>query len=204
MAKKPLEALRDGILNDNPSFVQVIGMCPTLAVTTNAVNGICMGIATTFVLVCSNTVISLIRNVIPEKVRIPAYIVVIATFVTVIEFILKAYFLELNKALGIFIPLIVVNCIIFARAESFAGKNKPIPSLFDGIGIGLGFTAALTLMGIIREFLGSGTFFGMTALPEAIPRTVFMILPPGAFITLAVLIACFNHIRTRRDGRIVN
>lgn len=193
----PVKILKNGIINENPTFVQVIGMCPTLAVTTSAVNGIGMGLATTAVLTCSNLVISLIRKVVPDQVRIPCYVVVIASFVTIIEFMLKAFLPSLNNALGLFIPLIVVNCIILARAESFASKNGPISSLFDGIGMGLGFTLALSIIGSIREFLGEGSVFGMSVLPEMFPRTIAMILPPGAFFTLGLLIAGFNYLKAR-------
>ena len=187
----------DGVLYNNPTFVQVIGMCPTLAVTTNAVNGIGMGLTTLVVLALSNMVISMIRNFVPSSVRIPAFVVVIATFVTIIGFLLQAYLPELNNSLGLFIPLIVVNCIILARAEAFASKNKPLPSLLDGIGMGLGFTVALTVIGSVREIVGAGSFFGMQVLPDFIPRTVLMILPPGAFITLGCLMALLNHVKNR-------
>ena len=194
----PIQILKNGVLKENPTFVQVIGMCPTLAVTTSAVNGLGMGITTTFVLACSNIVIAMLRNFIPDKVRIPAFVVVIASFVTIIGFLLEAYMLELNQALGIFIPLIVVNCIILARAEAFASKNGPIAAMFDGIGMGLGFTLALVVMGIIREFIGAGTLFGVAVLPEAFPQTVMMILPPGAFITLGLIMALLNHMKGRK------
>jgi electron transport complex protein RnfE len=194
-----LKLLKNGIIEENPTFVQVIGMCPTLAVTTSAINGAGMGLATTAVLTGSNVVISLIRKLVPDRVRIPVYIVVIATFSTLIQFVLKAYSPALDKALGIFIPLIVVNCIILARAEAFASKNKVLPSAADGIGMGAGFTAALTLIGIVRELLGNGTVFGVGILPEAFPRTIVMILPPGAFITLGFLIAAFNWAKQKRN-----
>ena len=193
--------LRNGIIDENPTFVQVIGMCPTLAVTTSATNGIGMGAATLTVLVCANVFISLVRRFVPDVVRIPVYVILIAGFATVVEFLLKAYFPELNKALGIYIPLIVVNCLILARAESFAGKNKALPSFFDGIGMGLGFTAALGLIGAIRELLGAGSIFGVTILPEMFPRTLLMILPPGAFITLGCLMALLNVLKDRRKKR---
>jgi electron transport complex protein RnfE len=194
-----LKILRNGILDENPTFVQVIGMCPTLAVTTAAINGIGMGLATTAVLACSNVVISLIRKLVPDDVRIPAYVVVIASFVTIVEFILKGFLPELNNALGLFIPLIVVNCIILARAEAFASKNTPVDAFFDGVGMGLGFTCALTLIGIVRELLGNGSVFGLGIMPEAFPRTVIMILPPGAFLTLGLLMAGLNYLKAKRS-----
>jgi electron transport complex protein RnfE len=190
--------IRNGILDENPTFIQVIGMCPTLAVTTSAVNGVGMGLSTTVVLTCSNVAISLIRRFVPDKVRIPAYIVVIATFVTMIQLILQAYFPDVNSALGIFIPLIVVNCIILARAEAYASKNSVLPSALDGIGMGIGFTCALIVIGCVRELLGAGSLFGMTLLPEIFPRTIIMILPPGAFLTMGFLMAGLNVLQKRR------
>lgn len=190
--------IKNGIIDENPTFVQVIGMCPTLAVTTSVENGLGMGLATTGVLVASNFVISLIRNVVPDKIRIPAYVVVIATFVTIIQFLLEGFLPALNDSLGVFIPLIVVNCIILARAESFANKNTPIDSLFDGVGMGLGFTLALMAIGAVREFLGAGSIFNFTILPESFPKTIIMLLPPGAFFTLGLLMALFNNIKRRR------
>ncbi len=189
--------IRNGLIDENPTFAQVIGMCPTLAVTTSAINGIGMGLATTFVLVGSNVVISMIKKIVPDNVRIPAYVIVIASFVTIIEFLLKAFLPDLNNALGVFIPLIVVNCIILARAESYANKNTVIDSMFDGIGMGIGFTFALTIMGVIREFLGNGSVFDITLLPEAFPRTTIMILPPGAFFTLGFLIAFMTYLKRK-------
>lgn len=194
----PLKIIKNGIIDENPTFVQVIGMCPTLAVTTSVKNGIGMGLATTAVLMCSNFVISLIRKLVPDQVRIPCYIVVIASFVTVVQMLLKAYVPALNASLGMFIPLIVVNCIILARAEAFAGKNGPVASIFDGIGMGLGFTMALSLIGCVREFLGNGSLLGFTILPEAFPKTLLMILPPGAFFTLAFLMIIINSIRNKK------
>lgn len=191
----PLKILKNGILDDNPTFVQVIGMCPTLAVTTSAINGIGMGLSTMVVLMCSNMVISLIRKFVPDQVRIPAYIVVIASFVTIVQMLLKAFLPDLNSSLGLFIPLIVVNCIILARAEAFASKNGVIASMFDGIGMGLGFTVALGVIGIVREILGSGSIFGITILPEAFPHTIIMILAPGAFFTLAFLMILIKKIK---------
>ncbi len=193
----PFKIIKNGIIDENPTFIQVVGMCPTLAVTTSMINGIGMGLSTTAVLICSNLVISLIRKFVPDEVRIPCFVVVIASFVTIIQMLLQAYLPSLNASLGVFIPLIVVNCIILARAEAFACKNNPIASIFDGIGMGLGFTMALTLIGTVRELLGSGSLLGVTVLPEAFPRTILMILPPGAFFTLAFLIAGFNALRNK-------
>lgn len=193
----PLKILKNGIIDENPTFVQVVGMCPTLAVTTSMSNGIGMGLSTTAVLLCSNLVISLIRKLVPDEVRIPCFVVVIASFVTIIQMVLQAYLPALNASLGVYIPLIVVNCIILARAEAFACKNDPISSAFDGIGMGLGFTIALTLIGAVRELLGSGALMGVAILPDAFPKTLLMILPPGAFFTLAFLIAAFNALRNK-------
>lgn len=194
----PLKIIKNGIIDENPTFVQVIGMCPTLAVTTSVENGIGMGLATTAVLTCSNLVISLIRKLVPDQVRIPCYVVVIASFVTLVQMLLKAYVPALNAALGVYIPLIVVNCIILARAEAFAGKNGPIASLFDGIGMGLGFTLALSCIGCVREILGNGSILGFAILPEAFPKTLLMILPPGAFFTLAFLMVIVNSLKNRK------
>lgn len=198
-----VKIVKNGILDENPIFVQVIGMCPTLAVTTSAINGVAMGLATTAVLICSNVVISLIRKVVPDKIRIPAYVVVIASFVTIVQFLLEGFLPDLNKALGLFIPLIVVNCIILARAESFASKNNVIASFFDGLGMGLGFTLALTVLGIVREFLGTGTVFSylpLENLMEAFPKTLVMILPPGAFFTLAFLMVAVNYFKSKKSA----
>jgi len=189
-----LKILKNGIITENPTFVLLLGMCPTLATTTSAINGMSMGLATMFVLICSNVAISLIKNVTPDMVRIPVFVVVIASFVTVLQMCLQAYVPAVNKSLGIYIPLIVVNCIILGRAEAFACKNGPLESLFDGIGIGLGFTLALTLLGTIRELLGAGSVFGVTLLPETCNMILF-VLPPGAFITLGYLIAIVNKIK---------
>ena len=172
----------------------LLGMCPTLATTTSAMNGLSMGLATMFVLICSNIVISMIKNLTPDKVRIPVFVVVIASFVTILQMCLKAYLPEINKSLGLFIPLIVVNCIILGRAEAFACKNGPVASLFDGIGIGLGFTFGLTLLGTVRELFGAGSVFGITLLPETYNVLLF-ILPPGAFISLGYLIAIINKLK---------
>ena len=197
---KLISGLKRGIIEENPTFVQVLGMCPTLATTTSAINGMGMGLSVTVVLMCSNLAISLLRKVIPSKIRIPAYIVIIATFVTVVDLFLQAFFYEsLYQALGLFIPLIVVNCIILGRAEAFASKNDPVSSLFDGMGMGLGFTLALTVLGIVREFLGAGSFFGMQVLPDTISPAVIMIMAPGGFFTLGILLAIFNHLRSRKE-----
>ena len=189
-----LKILLNGIIKENPTFVLLLGMCPTLATTTSAMNGLSMGLATMFVLICSNIVISMIKNLTPDKVRIPVFVVVIASFVTILQMCLKAYMPEINKSLGLFIPLIVVNCIILGRAEAFACKNGPVASLFDGIGIGLGFTLGLTLLGTVRELFGAGSVFGITLLPETYNVLLF-ILPPGAFISLGYLIAIINKLK---------
>ena len=189
-----IDIIKNGIIKENPTFVLMLGMCPTLATTTSAINGMSMGLATMSVLICTNFVISLLKSVTPDKVRIPVFIVVIAAFVTVLQLFIKAYLPDIDKALGLFIPLIVVNCIILGRAEAFACKNNPVSSLMDGVGIGLGFTFALTLLGIIREFFGAGSFFGMPLLPETYNVLLF-VLPPGAFISLGYLIAIVNRLR---------
>ena len=194
----PIKLIKNGIIDENPTFVQVIGMCPTLAVTSSAINGIGMGLAATAVLICSNIFVSLLRKIIPDTVRIPCFIVVIATFVTIIEFALKAYVPSLYATLGLFIPLIVVNCLILARAEAFASKNGPIASAFDGLGMGLGFTVGLGCIGLVREFIGSGTLFDIAVLPEAFPKTLIFVMAPGAFITLACLMAGLNHFRNKK------
>ena len=186
--------ISNGIIKENPTFVLLLGMCPTLATTTSSINGISMELATMFVLVCSNIVVSLIKSLTPDKVRIPVFVVVIASFVTILQMCLKAYLPEINKSLGLFIPLIVVNCIILGRAEAFACKNGPVASLCDGIGIGLGFTLGLTLLGTVREFFGAGSIFGFTLLPETYNVLLF-ILPPGAFISLGYLIAIVNKLK---------
>ena len=188
----------NGIITENPTFRLVLGMCPTLAVTTAAVNGLGMGLATTFVLICSNLVISLIRNFVPDKVRIPAYIVVIATFVTMVDLFLKAFLPELSESLGLFIPLIVVNCIIFARAEAFASKNPPLDSMLDGLGMGLGFTCALTIISCVRELLGSGYLFGVDLLGPSYPPALIFVLAPGGFITLGLVLAAVNKLLSLR------
>lgn len=184
----------NGIIKENPALVLVLGTCPTLAVTTMAVNGLGMGVSTMLVLICSNAVIAALKNIIPDKVRIPAYIVVIAGFVTIVSLLLQAYLPEINKALGIFIPLIVVNCIILGRAEMFAGKNSVVDSALDGVGMGIGFTLALLAMGTIREILGSGTWMGITLTANVItPMSIFM-LAPGGFFVFGCLVALINLI----------
>ena len=192
-----LKIFSKGLIKENPSFVMVLGTCPALAVTTSAVNGLGMGAATLFVLVCSNVIISLVKNFIPDKVRIAAFIVIIATFVTMVDMVMNAFTPDLYNALGIFIPLIVVNCIILGRAEAFAQKNSVYHSLLDGVGMGLGFTMALTIMGAIREIVGSGTIFNMPLLKEGALTILVFVLPPGAFITYGLLIAAMNKIRSR-------
>ena len=185
------KTLLNGIFKENPTFALVLGMCPTLATTTSAVNGMSMGLATMFVLVCSNVVISLLKNLIPDKVRIPAFIVVIATFVTIVAMLLKAYTPAIYDVLGLFIPLIVVNCIVLGRAEAFAAKNGVGLSALDGIGMGLRFTLSLTVIGIIRELLGTGTCFGMNIYPDNFGMLLF-VLAPGAFIVLGLLMGLFQ------------
>lgn len=189
-----IKTITNGIIKENPTFVLLLGMCPTLATTTSGINGMSMGLATMFVLICSNFVISLIKNVVPDMVRIPVFVVVIAAFVSTLQMLMEAYLPSINKSLGIYIPLIVVNCIILGRAEAFACKNNPLASICDGIGIGLGFTFALALLGAVRELIGAGTLFGIALLPE-ICNVLLFVLPPGAFITLGYLIAIVNKLR---------
>ena len=188
----------NGIIDENPTFRMVLGMCPTLAITTAASNGIGMGLATTFVLVFSNLVISLLRKSIPDEIRIPAFIVVIATFVTIVQLIIKAFLPALDASLGVFIPLIVVNCIIFGRAESFAFKNKPIPSLVDGLGMGLGFTIAITMISSIRELLGAGTLFGAQVMPVGYMPMDLLVKPAGGFIVLGLMMALMNKLLPKK------
>ena len=188
------ERLHNGIIKENPTFVMMLGMCPTLAVTSTAMNGLGMGLSTTVVLILSNILISLLRKVMPDKVRIPAFIVIIASFVTVAELLLKAFIPFLYSALGLYIPLIVVNCIILGRAEAYASKNGVISSLFDGVGMGLGFTLGLTLIGICREILGSGAVFGFKFIPDGFQISVF-VMAPGAFFVLAALTALQNRLQ---------
>ena len=191
-----LKIILNGIITENPTFVLLLGMCPTLGTTSSAINGMSMGLATMFVLMCSNVVISAIKDFIPDKVRIPSFIVVIAAFVTALQLCMQAYLPDLYKSLGLFIPLIVVNCVILGRAEAFAAKNNPFDSLLDGVGIGLGFTIALTLLGGMRELLGSGRLFNLTIFPEEYGALAF-VLAPGAFIALGLLIAFVNKLKTR-------
>lgn len=190
--------IKNGLIDENPVFVQVIGMCPTLAVTTSAINGLGMGLSTTAVLVCSNIVIAMMRKIIPSKIRIPAFIVVIATFVTIIGMLLKAYIPSLDVALGLFIPLIVVNCLILGRAESFASKNKTLESAVDGLGMGLGFTLSLTVLAAIREILGNGSLFGISLFGASFEPALLFILPPGAFLTLGFLLAGLNKLKNKK------
>ena len=189
-----LKIITNGIVRENPTFVLLLGMCPTLATTTSAQNGLLMGLATMFVLVCANVAVSLIKNLTPDKVRIPVFVVFISSFVTILQMMLAAWLPSVNASLGLYIPLIVVNCVILGRAEAFACKHTPFESLLDGVGIGLGFTLGLTLLGMAREVLGAGTVFGLHLLPETMGMLVF-ILPPGAFITLGYLIAIINKVR---------
>lgn len=190
---KALNTLTNGILKENPTFGLVLGMCPTLATTTSAINGMSMGLATMFVLICSNTVISLLKNVIPDKVRIPAFIVVIATFVTIVQLLMQAYLPGIYEVLGLFIPLIVVNCIVLGRAEAFAAKNNVGLSALDGLGMGLGFTLSLTVIGAIRELLGTGSIFGLHLFSDQYGMLIF-VLAPGAFIVLAYLMAIMQKL----------
>ncbi len=194
-----LKTIKNGITEENPTFVQVLGMCPTLAVTTTLKNGIGMGLSVTFVLMLSNILVSLLRKIIPQKIRIAAYVVIIATFVTVVELLLKAYIPSLSKSLGLFIPLIVVNCIILARAEAFASKNTVLKSAADGLGMGLGFTIALSLISAIREILGNGTILDIP-LGISSPASI-MILPPGGFLTLGLLLGLINLIKNTKGER---
>jgi len=193
-----LEDFKKGLWRENAVFRLLLGLCPTLAVTTSAENGLGMGLATTFVLVGSNIVVSLMRQVIPPKVRIPAFIVIIASFVTVVQLCMEAYFYDLYKALGIFIPLIVVNCVILGRAEAFASKNSLLPSMADGLGMGTGFTLALFVLGAVRELFGSGTLLGYAVFGAGYQPLILMILPPGAFIAMGLLLAAMNFIDNRR------
>lgn len=200
MKSKYLSFFTNGLLRENPVLRLVLGTCPTLAVTTAAKNGIGMGVAATIVLICSNIAISLLRNVIPDKVRIPAYITIIAGFVSVVQMLVKAFAPSIDESLGIFLPLIVVNCIILARAEMFASKNSIVPSILDGLGMGIGFTAVLTLMGCIREFLGAGTLFSLPITSEVIDPMLVFILPPGGFFVFGVLVAASNAI-AKKNGK---
>lgn len=192
------ERLFNGLIKENPTFVLMLGMCPTMAVTTSGINAVGMGLSTTVVLILSNMVISALRKIIPDKVRIPAFIVIIASFVTIVEMLMKGYLPDLYSALGIYIPLIVVNCIILGRAEAYAYKNPVLPSMFDGIGMGLGFTLGLTCIGVIRELIGAGQFFGMSVMPVSYEPITLFILAPGAFFVLAVLVAIQNKVKMSR------
>ena len=194
-ANTPSERLVNGIIKENPTFVLMLGMCPTLAVTTLAMNGIGMGLTTTVILALSNVMISALRKVIPDGVRMPAYIVIVASFVTIVQFLLQAYVPGLYESLGIYIPLIVVNCIILGRAEAYASKNPVIPSFFDGLGMGLGFTVGLTAIGIVRELIGSGKIFGFQVMPSAYEPVTIFILAPGAFLVLTLLVALQNRVK---------
>ncbi|MBO7700455.1 MAG: electron transport complex subunit E [Eubacteriaceae bacterium] len=198
---KPLKVLTDGILKNNPTFRLMLGMCATLAVTTSAINGFGMGVSTMVVLIFSNIFISLLRKVIPNEIRIPCFIVVIATFTTIVDLVLHAYVPTLHAALGLYIPLIVVNCIILGRAESFASKNDVLLSTMDGIGCGIGFTLALTLIGLVREFFGAGTLFGLSVLGASYEPMLIMIMPPGAFIVLGTLMGIVNKVVEGRESK---
>ena len=198
---KNVERLYNGIIKENPTFVLMLGMCPTLAVTSSAINGLGMGLSTTVVLILSNMLISAFRKVIPDGVRMPAFIVIVASLVTMVQFIMQAYTPSLSESLGVYIPLIVVNCIILGRAESFAAKNGPINSFFDGLGMGLGFTIALTILGAFRELLGAGQIFGMQVMPSAYEPITIFILAPGAFFVLACLVAIQNKVKSKKPQK---
>ena len=192
---KCTERLFNGLVKENPTFVLMLGMCPTLAVTTSAINGVGMGLTTTVVLVMSNMLISMLRKIIPDSVRMPAFIVVVASFVTVVQFLLEGFLPSLYDSLGLYIPLIVVNCIILGRAESYASKNPVLPSIFDGLGMGLGFTVGLTSIGIVREVIGAGEIFGFRVMPASYEPVTIFILAPGAFLVLAGLVALQNKVK---------
>nr|HDM59964.1 electron transport complex subunit E [Bacillota bacterium] len=196
---RALHEFAKGFWESNPLLKLVLGMCPTLAVTTSAENGVGMGLAATFVLVCSNVMVSALRNIIPKKVRIPCFIVVIASFVTIVDLVMHAFFIDLYKSLGLFIPLIVVNCIILGRAEAFASRNPIGYSFLDGLGMGLGFTVTLIVLGTIRELIGNGTVFGLAVMGAGYHKFLIMILPPGAFITLGLLLGLMNKIEISRN-----
>lgn len=193
-----MKEFKKGLIKENPTFSLLLGMCPTLAVTTAAVNGLGMGLAVTVVLAASNLLISLLRNLVPSKIRIPVYVVIIATFVTIVDMVMAAFVPDLHEVLGLFIPLIVVNCIILQRAEAFASKNGPLESIADGLGMGLGFTGALTLLGSIREIIGAGSWFGKPLFGPSFQPMLIMVLPPGAFMTLGLLIGFLNYKRLQR------
>ena len=200
---KCTERLMNGLVKENPTFVLMLGMCPTLAVTTSAINGIGMGLSTTAVLIMSNMMISMLRKIIPDSVRMPAFIVIVASFVTIVDFLMEGFVPSLYDSLGLYIPLIVVNCIILGRAESYASKNPVIPSIFDGLGMGLGFTVGLTSIGIVRELIGSGKIFNMQILPDSYEPFTIFILAPGAFFVLACLVALQNKVKNNlaRKGK---
>mgnify|MGYP000560967318 len=200
---KCTERLYNGLVKENPTFVLMLGMCPTLAVTTSAINGVGMGLSTTVVLIMSNMLISMLRKIIPDSVRMPAFIVIVASFVTIVQFLMEGFVPSLYDSLGLYIPLIVVNCIILGRAESYASKNPVIPSIFDGIGMGLGFTVGLTSIGIVRELIGSGKIFNMQILPDSYEPFTIFILAPGAFFVLACLVALQNKVKNNlaRKGK---
>ena len=201
---KYTERLYNGIWKENPIFVQMLGLCPTLAVTTSAMNGLGMGLSSTVVLVAANFIISLMRSIIPGRVRLPGEIVVVASLVTIVDMLMEGFTPDLYSALGIYIPLIVVNCIILGRAEAYAGKHGPIPSLFDGIGMGLGFTVGLTLIGMFRELIGAGTLFGIQVMPSAYEPVNIFIMAPGAFLVLAMLVAVQNRIKRQKSEKTGN
>ena len=198
---KCAERLYNGLVKENPTFVLMLGMCPTLAVTTSAINGIGMGLSSTVVLALSNLMISLLRKAIPDGVRMPAFIVVVASFVTMVQFLMQGFLPSLYDSLGIYIPLIVVNCIILGRAEAYASKNPPIPSFFDGIGMGLGFTVGLTAIGIVRELLGAGEVFGIRVMPQSYEPLTIFVLAPGAFFVLACLVALQNKVKANLEKK---
>lgn len=198
---KSLERLYNGIVKENPTLVLMLGMCPTLAVTTSAINGLGMGLTTTVVLALSNMIISLLRRIIPDRVRIPAFIVIIASFVTIVELLLEGFIPALYSALGLYIPLIVVNCIILGRAESYAYKNPVIPSFFDGLGMGLGFTMSLTMIGLLRELIGAGEIFGFHVMPSGYEPVRIFVMAPGAFFVLACLVAIQNKIKIEGEKK---
>ena len=198
---KCTERVYNGLIKENPTFVLMLGMCPTLAVTTSAINGVGMGLSTTVVLVLSNMLISMLRKIIPDSVRMPAFIVVVASFVTIVQFLLEGFVPSLYDALGLYIPLIVVNCIILGRAESYASKNPPVESIFDGMGMGLGFTMGLTIIGLIREILGAGTFFNIKIFGDWFTPITIFIMAPGAFLVLGFLVAGMNIIRKKMEAK---
>ena len=195
------ERLKTGIITENPVFVQVLAMCPTLAVTSSVENAVGMGLAATVVLIGSNAVISLLRKLIPDKIRIPSFIVIIASFVTLIQFLVQAYLPDLYTSLGLFIPLIVVNCVILGRAEAYASKNNVINSIFDAIGMGLGFTVALVILTAVREILGAGTLYGFKILPASYEPMGIMLLAPGAFVTLGIILAIMNQVKANKEKK---